>query len=318
MIAVQRFLNPNHLALIARNVHELGFGRFVMAKIGGTPWAQTHLFWPALRALKLAKIARHPVEFSSRRLAVRHLSSAGVEIPWSDGYAVVKPNQLPNIENTLSYCREVIDKWMAENKSRQFDIVSHVLTEPDGSTDLTKHPVLQAFVQAPELLGPVSRYLGEVPVLAHVSLQISHPNNSKVGFQKYHIDRIDRQQMKLFLAIDDVTAECGPLHFIPADESEELERSEKYIVGRIEDDVVSRYAGTPGIRVGTLKAGEGLFMDTCRCVHFGSRGNAKPRHLLRIQYTSRYSPVEPVTKDGNLRFDPALARATPSASLLYV
>jgi len=317
MVAAQRFLNPSHLALIARNVHDIGIGRFVMSKIGHNPRAQSYLFWPAFRALKLAKIARHPIEFSNRRQAVRDFDSIGVDIPWDDGFAYVKPYQLPNIEETLDYCRDAIHKWMKHYTPQQSDIASHILTEPDGSTDLNKHPILQKFVQAPEVLGPASRYLGEVPVLAHVSIQISHPNSSKVGFQQYHIDRIDRQQMKLFLAIDDVTADCGPLHFMPARESEELERREKHIVGRIEDDVVSRYAGTPGIRVGILKASEGLFLDTCRCVHFGSRGNAKPRHLLVIQYTSSYSPVEPVTKEGNLRFNPTLARATPGASLLY-
>ncbi len=318
MVAALRFLNPGHLAMIAENIRETGVGRFVMARIGHNARAQAYLFWPALRALKAARIARHPINFANRRQAARSFNGVGVDIPWDDGFAYVKPRQLPNTGETIDYCRNIIDGWMEDNKSRQFDIASHILTEPDGSTDLTKHPIIQKFVQAPEVLGPVSRYLGEVPVLAHVSIQISHPNDSKVGFQQYHIDRIDRQQMKLFLAIDDVTADCGPLHFIPARESEALERGERHIVGRIEDDVVARYAGDAGIRVGTLKAGEGLFLDTCRCVHFGSRGNVKPRHLLMIQYTSRYSPVEPVSKEGNLRFDPALAHATPYSNLLYV
>ena len=318
MVAVQHLLNPNHLALIAHNIREMGVGRFVMAKIGNNTRAKTYLYWPAFRTLKFARIARHPIEFLKRRQAVHSLKSDGADIRWEDGFAYVKPDQLPNIDETLAYCRNAIRQWMKGYTPHETNIASHILTEPDGSTDLTKHPILQKFAQSPEVLGPVSKYLGEVPVLAHVSIQISHPNKSKVGFQQYHIDRIDRQQMKLFLAIDDVTAECGPLHFIPAHESEELERKERHIVGRIEDDVVSRYAGTAGIRMGNLKAGEGLFLDTCRCVHFGSRGNVKPRHFLLIQFTSRFSPVEPVTKEGNLRFDPALARTMPCADLLYV
>ena len=98
--------------------------------------------------------------------------------------------------------------------------------------------------------------------------------------------------MKLFIAIDDVTEERGPLHFIPAAESAIMEKKERHFAGRLDDDVVASYAGEKGIISAIMKAGEGLFIDTCTCAHYGSRGNTEPRYLLLFHYISKLSPIE--------------------------
>jgi hypothetical protein len=55
-------------------------------------------------------------------------------------------------------------------------------------------------------------------------------------------------------------------------------------------------AGAEGDAVRVLApAGGGIFIDTSRCLHFGSRGNRAERLVLLAQFMDYYAPkLEPV------------------------
>ena len=40
----------------------------------------------------------------------------------------------------------------------------------------------------------------------------------------------------------------------------------------------------------TGQPGEGGCVDTCRCLHFGSRGNTKPRVMLMLRFNDHLAP----------------------------
>ncbi len=292
MATVLRYFNPFHLNRIRKNVKNDGFGRFVMTKIGHRPNIQPYLFWPAQRLLKAMRIAARPLEYVKRKHIARQITSKELAFSRSAGYRFLDRTMIPNIDEVIGHCRKTVKVWERENVSKRKALVSHILRDADGVTDLTNHGPIQELAQHPKIVGAVCEYLGEVPVIGSLTIQISHVNSSEEGFQKFHIDRVDRRQMKLFIAIDDVTEERGPLHFIPAAESAIMEKKERHFAGRLDDDVVASYAGEKGIISAIMKAGEGLFIDTCTCAHYGSRGNTEPRYLLLFHYISKFSPIK--------------------------
>jgi hypothetical protein len=276
-----------------------------------------YLFWPAQRSIKALKIARHPVDFLKRRRYASRLSLSDQRISKTDGFLRRPLHQIAGAEDVFEHCRGCISEWEARHPGPHDAIATHILADENSVTDLRNHSILQKFAQSPQILGIVSDYLGEVPIVSGVTIQITHPNKNAVGFQRFHIDREDRRQIKLFVAIEDVDEQSGPLHFLSAHQSEVLETNERHYAGRIDDEVVQRYAGREGLQVGTLNSGDGLFLDTCRCVHFGSRGNKKPRYFLVIQYPSRFAPVEPASICDRLKVDSRLANESSLTSLLY-
>jgi len=318
MATALRYFNPFHLNRIRQNVKKDGFGRVVMTKIGHRPDIQPYLFWPAQRLLRAMKIAARPFEYAKRKRIARRIASKDLAISPSAGYRFLDRAMIPNVDEVIGHCRETVKVWERENANKPKTLVSHILRDVDGVTDLADHGPIQELAQHPKIIGAVCQYLGEVPVIGDLTIQISHINSSQIGFQQFHIDRVDRRQMKLFIAIDDVTEERGPLNFIPAANSAIMEKKERHYAGRLADDVVANYAGEQGIISATMKAGEGLFIDTCTCAHYGSRGNSEPRYLLLFHYISKFSPIEFHMHGGKIKPNQSLVEGDGFSNMLYL
>ena len=93
----------------------------------------------------------------------------------------------------------------------------------------------------------------------------------------------DDSQLKFFY-LDDVDDENGPFVFIPKNKSLEIMRKTKYQGKRLSDDDVFKNIQKNEVIKFVGKKGSGLAIDTCGCLHYGSRENKTPRKLLMIQY----------------------------------
>jgi hypothetical protein len=80
--------------------------------------------------------------------------------------------------------------------------------------------------------------------------------------------------------------------FLPAAATERVRRALRYDWGRLTDDDVDAV----GVREEALRlvgpAGGGAFVDTSRCLHFGSRGNRRDRLVLLVQFFRFHAAAE--------------------------
>jgi hypothetical protein len=147
------------------------------------------------------------------------------------------------------------------------------------------------------LLGVASRYLGVLPVLGSVRILYSpNSNDALVSSQKFHVDPEGARQIKLFMAIRDVTKDHGPFTFVPKSLSQKMLESgrRRFRSTRVEDADIMKFAPQSEWVVHVGKPGDGVFVDTSGCFHFGSRQSKHPRYLLFVQYHDPFSSVFPV------------------------
>jgi hypothetical protein len=152
------------------------------------------------------------------------------------------------------------------------------------SEDLFDHPEIIGVATHPQLFGAVTQYLGQVPWLVNLQVWWTPPNKTAIRSQLYHYDHRDTRQAKVFINLNEVDDNAGPLHFLSAASSEKVNRkigysqdeyTDEQVAGCIEPQEVVRTVGP---------AGAGFVVDTARCLHYGSRGNTKDRLILMISY----------------------------------
>jgi hypothetical protein len=118
-----------------------------------------------------------------------------------------------------------------------------------------------------------------------------------ISSQCFHLDEHDFRQVKIFVNLDDVTGEEGPFTFLPAPETAAVCRAvgKGWGAGRLTDDeVLGNTAPEKVVRL-IGSAGDGAFVDTSRCLHYGSRTIKGRRAILMIKYVS--APDALVEKD---------------------
>lgn len=148
----------------------------------------------------------------------------------------------------------------------------------------------------------VSKYLGTLPILDSFQIWYS-PNNSEelVGSKLLHRDGEDFKQLKIFIPIEDIQLENGPLNVINKDQSEKLYRNliKQNLISRRNQKVDDKYIN--GSDYSTQKIlltkDQCALVDTCACYHFGSRKSLKPRKLLFLHFTSAFSGKTPLFRN---------------------
>jgi len=157
--------------------------------------------------------------------------------------------------------------------------------------DLEKFPSILKLGLEPKILSTVSTYLKSSPLLVKVKLLKSKVNNDlNTSSQLFHLDHDDRNNVKVFIHLNDVDRDTGPFTLVAKDLSKKFanEKNYKYI-GKgshiKEADASSLYKKQ--IQVLGPK-GTVLLVDTCNVFHYGSAQNIKERYVLYFHYV-KYS-----------------------------
>lgn len=246
----------------------------------------------ATRIVRGAAAALSPGAQKKRRIAELPLAKA---LPIGDpqGYRAFQPGELPGAAQAVEALRRLFEEAKTNGpladlaKSKPF-LVS---VAPDQRAILAE-PAVRDFVLSDEVVDTVTRYLGEVPILTEILLFWTPPNDTVQKSQMYHFDGEDLRQIKLFLNVLDVDDECGPFTLLPADVSDKVSGLSGYSGGkgpRLDDAEVEKAAAGQEVQAKGA-AGSGIFVDTSRCLHFGSRGNRKERLVLMVQFASVNAP----------------------------
>lgn len=243
----------------------------------------------------------HPA--ARRRKAAERLLATGGEglaIPEQAGYRLLRPEDLPGIPALLGACGRIFAAARASGTlDRRTEDASKRFLVPvcDTESALLAEPTIRELVLSAPVLATAAGYFGRMPILSELQLLWTPANDTHRQSQKYHLDAEDHRQLKLFVNIFEVTPECGPLTLLPADRSAAVCRATGYVGGRrkrLDDEAIAR-AGAAQDAVRVLgPAGSGVFVDTSRCLHYGSRGNRGERLVLLIQFMDYYAPkLEP-------------------------
>ena len=240
------------------------------------------------------KIAGSPTEYRLRkRLAIEIVAStkALITIPEKDGYRLFGPDAIEGTDCIVKYCGTVYQKSREAFPPEYFQKHPHkkFLFPILEGAEFCRHPELLRLMVSRPILDAAAAYLGTVPKLSGARLCWSPENETARSSQLFHFDYEDLRQVKVFINIFETKEDQGPLTFLPADISEQVQRSIGRVLGRVQDERI--YAG--GGRNHELKLtgppGSGAFLDTSRCLHYGSRFNRRDRLVLIIQFLNCFS-----------------------------
>lgn len=251
-------------------------------------WSQREL------AHRLSVLAHLPTYVERRRLARdylrRYAGAAPVEISEAAGYAVWDARGFAAVEEALEEARRTFRR----SKGRPSPAKAGIEFVASGD-DFAFGSAVTRLALHPAVLAPVTRYLGVLPVLFSLSLMRS-PNERlhELSSQFFHRDPEDTREAKVFVHVEDVGGESGPLGLLRADASARVAAALRYRTGRLTDEQVFAVVPESACVVFTGPAGTVVFADTARCFHFGSRPGGGPRHVLLLQYVTPFATWFPL------------------------
>jgi len=246
--------------------------------------------WPLLTLglIEARRIAVAPRSYIEYRRAARALVAgskwAGF-IPQADGYRLFSPVTFRELPQIVEASQTVFARHKAEvtdgeayNKSYFFNILT--------IEDLRRHPVLVDFALSTAVTEAVTGYLGRIPRLNSVGVFYSSVNDTIDGSQMYHADGDALTQVKCFVNVWDVGPGSGAFTFLPKPQTSRVLRSGGLLKTISDEDVFRTVPEEKQVTV-VGSPGSGVFVDTSRCLHQGSRAREQPRLVFQFQYVPR-------------------------------
>ena len=244
--------------------------------------------------IRWLKKRRNPNDARSRREAVANPAPAAAPSDLSHrGYMHLQPAELTGASDAFDTCRNVLQtaERSGELSRAQAASPKPFLINVLKNEAILDHASLMELALAPRLVQIASEYIGSVPLLSAVRLWWTPPNTSIAESQKYHCDREDTKQLKVFAYVSEATPQTGPLTILPADVSTGVKARLPFTFKRyrFSDSEIEAAGGREPV-VLTGPAGTAFCVDTSRCLHYGARSNVEPRLLLMLQYTDSLAP----------------------------
>ena len=242
--------------------------------------------------LSAAKAAINPAQVRRRRELASDVASA-FEVPREAGFRLFAGGELPGADVAVSRCAEIYQRRRAEASvdDHLFNPHKRFLLALLAGEDFCAHPELIRLMISRPVLDTATAYLGEVPILAGAALWWTPENETAERSQLFHFDGEDERQLKLILNVFETGEEHGPFTLLPAEVSAPLRRP-SVLRRRVSDAEVDAIGGLGKVVPLLGSAGSGGFVDTCRCLHFGSRYTRKDRLVLMAQFTRFQCPTE--------------------------
>jgi len=257
------------------------------------------------RGLRAGRVLlRTPLEQSAKRLKDEALRRGTGRISMTDAscYARFDASKLSGVGSSIAELRSLGESWKLD-KSRQKE--GQLPINLLRTADLFQHRAFVDFAVHDEILAAVTAYIGQLPRLYNLTLWWSPPNQTAQGSQLYHYDHRDNRQAKVFINLNNVTKDSGPLHFLSAADCLKVDAKVGYSQGRYTDDDVYSAVPQSNVIATVGEPGSAFIVDTARCLHYGSRGNTLDRFVLLASF-ARVNSVDP--GPGCRVLDPARTR----------
>lgn len=237
-------------------------------------------------------IMRAPLEQRAKSLRDEAIRRGGgrIVMPEETCSAQFDANTLAASPGTLDMLGEMATAWSKDplrtqdEKKFPFNLLR--------SEDLFEHRALIDIAVHDDIIAAIAGYMGQVPRLYNLTVWWTPPNDTVERSQLYHYDHRDSKQAKVFINLNNVTKDSGPLHYIPADDCLKVNAKVGYSQGRYSDEDVYSAVPESCVVATTGSPGKGFIVDTARCLHYGSRGNKYDRLILMASY-ARVNSVSP-------------------------
>jgi hypothetical protein len=208
----------------------------------------------------------------------------------NNGYASLTQGEFIDQANSLaSYLLEKSDKVALKNKNgeKAFDKIFQ-------SEDMLSDEKVFNFITNDYLVSIIGSYLKNKPQILHSQVWYSYNDkNLNNTSQEFHLDYEDRKQIKLFLFLNNINRDNGPLITMNKKQSEQIIKKNNYKLSyksssRISDELVDK----KNANYLTGKKGSVFLIDTSSVFHCGSRKGLDVRKVLVVQYVSPYFTTE--------------------------
>ena len=257
--------------------------RFVLAgeKLGVSPELLLH-------TVRFRRILSAPVTWLHRLSEARKIRSSSKYARLIDeqkGYFRFGAEDFPGIAEAVEAANLIFEqKYRGANHDQSKKPFFSNLVQ---QSDLEQHPELERLARSRPMLEAAAGYLGVLPTLRAIGIYYSPANDTLKSSQMYHTDGVDLRQVKCFINIHEVGPDNGPFTFIVASKSEEIRAAlnHRWRDDRLEDEEVLAHCGPDDVVSLVGGPGSGALVDSCRCLHFGSRCRVGYRLVLMFQYT---------------------------------
>ena len=231
-----------------------------------------------------------------KRLAAELADEAIVSIPRDDGYAIVPPGTVAMVPAVIEVARETLAHADLAQKGEEAN--KPFLVKLVDKPDLTLESPLLRFALRREIIASAVKYLGVVPILQYANvLYSSHTMAEPAKSQLYHCDSDEVEQVKVFVLCGEVTPQTGPLTMLSASLSQLVRDRVGYRYNaRLTDSQVYEALGSRTVETAlTGPAGTTAFIDTSRCMHYGSRfiDTTAHRLVVMLQYVTPLAFILP-------------------------
>lgn len=210
---------------------------------------------------------------------------AAFEIKKDDGFLILPNSGIPEISQLVERGAAIMSKidpnTARGNKKEQ--LLTRLLPKEELRLD---SPFIQLVLRK-DVIAAISNYLGMIPILNKVDIWYSRsqPGAEYSNSQLHHCDFESDTQLKLFVFINEVTPESGPLYVVDAKSSEMVREKIGYKFGqKIQDPVVEKYVPASEQHAAVGPKGTMVFADTSRCFHYGSRVDRDDQYRIVAMY----------------------------------
>ena len=223
------------------------------------------------------------------------LPLAALRIPVDQGFLVCQPGAF-DVADVIAVALDTVEHVNLEDKKAEAN--KPFMTKLGDMRAMTLESPFLQFGLRPEVVASAADYLGLVPILQFANVYHSSQAGEELAkSQLYHCDSDEVTQVKIFVFCEDVTNESGPLTVVPADLSQRVRDHTAYkYKKRLTDDQVREALGPDLVEVSiTGPAGTVVFVDTSRCLHYGSRITAAGvrRLVVMLQYVTPLAFILP-------------------------
>tara|TARA_Y100000588_G_scaffold6808_1_gene8059 strand:+ start:8595 stop:9614 length:1020 start_codon:yes stop_codon:yes gene_type:complete len=320
-------------SVIVNKLIHYGIGRLIIERTK---------FWSALfplvvKGLRLTKIALGIFGYLHRkRIAVQISKDSPYRntISADIGFAILPPGTFDAVDQIIPVAKSIYKDHLYRLGCHKADSgyslllsSSTVKNRKCQRTDLRYHPQFQALAAYRPFVEIASAYLGELPILGFIDLELILPVadgnyadiGEDLGARAFHIDvgGSAGKQVKCFIPVEDVDEGNGATIVMNAKTSRQLAQATHYSGGRISDNIVFSDPWRQHLVHTSCPAGSVIFMDTFGMVHCGGRTTTRPRIMIILQYTSKYVAAETELQRNRFEFDKHLAMANPISRQLF-
>ncbi|MBO67024.1 MAG: hypothetical protein CL398_01815 [Acidiferrobacteraceae bacterium] len=248
------------------------------------------------RITKILRIARSPVQYLTRLFAAQLCKPATLYIPNSTGFLITDSANFSHAPKVLTTCSTIAKERVNESSSSS-SAPKPFLRNLLNQNDLSDYPELLRFALDESLISLVAKYFGTIPILADIALYRSSPSLSTTSSQMFHFDQEDYRTVQLFMLVEDVYPENGPLTFFDADESQQIKKKLVYNYTRISDHEIKKIHPISSAHILTGERGTIGLVDAVRCCHMGSRVKSGYRLTFLLHYVPYHSIKEPYSNN---------------------